>query len=836
MTKKIFSAMFVAASMLLATSCTSDEFTTTQSGDQATVSFSLGLEGGIDTRAISDGSGADVLQYAVFDQAGDRISTIAKVSKTGVTFPTTENITLAKGQTYKIAFWAQDADCQAYTVSDDMNVAINYAGVNNDETRDAFFKSIEFTVTGSTSIDVILKRPFAQINVGVYESDWNAAVASGVEIEKSTANIVKAANTINLLTGKVGEETTDVTVGYTENAIPTEALMVDLDKNGTKEAYKWLSMSYILVADHGTTANAEGMYGAAATTLEDLGFSFIPKAGNAITFAQGLKSVPVQRNWRTNIIGKLLTGDITFNIDIDPIYDGEYIYPEGPAQQLEMAAATGGAVTLNEDVALDKPLVVQGDMIINLNGHTITGNWAKSVGHVIKVNEGASLNISGGTVKSTGNNGGSAIYNDGTLTVEDATIVGASVRENGGWPSYPVNNYSDMTIKNTTITGYQGVVACSAAGTTVIENCIFNKEYLNTSSHTFYINHAEANVIVNGGTYTHNGMDGSLAYVNAGTFTVNEGEFTAGNGGYGIAPLTNGTVIINGGTFNNALMNWGGNITVTGGKFKSDPTAFIAAGYKSVKNGDKFYVVAENVKAVASTEAEIKNAAAAGGTIVVAAGEYTFPASSIVAGTTLVCEEGTVFQGKTSLNINGATVEGATFENNSGDVLNSGTVNGTFKNCKFIGSGNALRNAYAGETVVFEDCEFSGSVYGIHFDGGANDVIFRNCVTSGFNALGAALTMVTFEGCTFKGNGISGYNGANLWGSAKMINCEFTFDGSTANEWIDCIGLNKTYEFENCTVNGVAYTKDNYTTAPNDNIFSRNHHPSIKINGVACAF
>ena len=123
MIKKLLSVLFVAACVFGATSCTSDEFTTTQSGDQATVSFSLGLEGGIDTRAISDGSGADVLQYAVFDQTGNRISTIAKVSKTGVSFPATENITLAKGQTYKIAFWAQDADCQAYTVSDDMNVA-----------------------------------------------------------------------------------------------------------------------------------------------------------------------------------------------------------------------------------------------------------------------------------------------------------------------------------------------------------------------------------------------------------------------------------------------------------------------------------------------------------------------------------------------------------------------------------------------------------------------------------------------------------------------------------------------------------------------------------------
>ena len=33
---------------------------------------------------------------------------------------------------------------------------------------------------------------------------------------------------------------------------------------------------------------------------------------------------PVQRNYRTNIIGKILTGDVTFNITIDPIYDGEY--------------------------------------------------------------------------------------------------------------------------------------------------------------------------------------------------------------------------------------------------------------------------------------------------------------------------------------------------------------------------------------------------------------------------------------------------------------------------------------------------------------------------------
>ena len=183
------------------------------------------------------------------------------------------------------------------------------------------------------------------------------------------------------------------------------------------------------------------------------------------------------------------------------------------------------------------------------------------------------------------------------------------------------------------------------------------------------------------------------------------------------------------------------------------------------------------------------------------------------------------------MNINGATIIGATFSNPTGTAVDQ-TINGTFKGCKFE-SANGARWCYAGETVVFEDCVFSGSTYGVHFDGGANDVIFRNCTISGFNAFGAALTMVTFEGCTFVGNGKSGYNGANLWGSAKMINCEFTFNGSTANEWIDCIDADKTYEFTNCTVNDVDYTNENYTDF--GKIFSREDNKiTVKINDVDC--
>lgn len=200
-----------------------------------------------------------------------------------------------------------------------------------------------------------------------------------------------------------------------------------------------------------------------------------------------------------------------------------------------------------------------------------------------------------------------------------------------------------------------------------------------------------------------------------------------------------------------------------------------------------------------NTNAKLEAALDEGKTdILVAAGTYTFPASSIKAGTTITCAEGTVFEGNSKLNINGATVIGATFSNPSGTAVDQ-TINGTFKDCTFTGS-NALRWCYAGETVVFENCVFSGSSYGAHFDGGANEVIFKNCTFSGFNAMGAAITKLTLDGCTFVANGKSNYNGINLWGSTDLIDCTFVFDGSVGYEWVDLCNSNKTVNFTGCVI------------------------------------
>ena len=242
-----------------------------------------------------------------------------------------------------------------------------------------------------------------------------------------------------------------------------------------------------------------------------------------------------------------------------------------------------------------------------------------------------------------------------------------------------------------------------------------------------------------------------------------------------------------------------------------------------------FYDFTLNTDLKATTADELEMFLNLSNQVNVAKGNYTFPATSIKEGQTIICEEGTVFTETSSLNINGAKVINATFSNPNGSAV-SGTINGVFENCTFTGS-NALRWCYAGETVEFINCVFDGTVYGVHFDGGANEVIFENCVLSGFNGFGAEITSLTFNDCIFKSNGRSGYNGANLWCGATMTNCEFTFDGTAGTEWIDCINADGTYIFDNCTIGGNNYTSSNY--ANYEQIFSRNN-ATVTINGEEC--
>lgn len=358
MCKKLLYGL-LASVMLLATSCIFEEPIEVPTTDEAQVSFMLSVENGVATRTISDGTGATKLIYAIYKinvdpETKEQTAEFLRlgpdngqfvvqrresfVGGEGKTPYQTDQIALAKGQAYCAVFWAQNPNTSAYTTTDLTDVKVNYGtgqSTNNNEARDAFFASLTFIAADGLVQDVTLRRPFAQINVGVYQEDWNQAVAAGFVPEKSSVKIKNAATSINLLTGEVGDETTDVEVNYVSAAIPNEPLMVDIDGDQTPESYKWLSMSYILVPDH-SGEKLDEMLGANSVPLESAEFTFSPKDGEDIVLSDGLSNVPAQRNWRTNIIGRILTGDVQFNITVDPSYYNDY-YVEYPETYIEVA-------------------------------------------------------------------------------------------------------------------------------------------------------------------------------------------------------------------------------------------------------------------------------------------------------------------------------------------------------------------------------------------------------------------------------------------------------------------------------------------------------------------
>ena len=279
--------------------------------NEAEVTFTLNIENAIATRAISDGTGANQITFAIFNEDGSEIFT-PKTSRTisgnqllnGVEI----KATLVKGNTYKACFWAQNSNCTAYSISEDMKVTINYEGLNNDETRDAFFAYTEpFTVDVNPRLRVILKRPFAQINVGSTKDDIDAITASGVKVSKSEAIIEDVPSELNLFNGNTDKP---VNVNYAVSAMPKEKLYVDTDGDSIKEEFTYLSMSYVLADTLSSTHKMK--------------FNFPDdNSTEVIEMATGLETVPAKRNWRTNILGNILSGDIQFRIKIDPQYEGD---------------------------------------------------------------------------------------------------------------------------------------------------------------------------------------------------------------------------------------------------------------------------------------------------------------------------------------------------------------------------------------------------------------------------------------------------------------------------------------------------------------------------------
>lgn len=347
MKRFLLSTFTIAAAALLVTSCNDEMDNGLKTGDEGTVTLTAQLPSEMGTRAFADGLTAKHLQYAVYEAGqstplkvfGDETTVVGEAEM--VDLKKSVTLKLTSGKSYDVIFWADATTDSPYTFDPaTQKVSVDYSKVNNNSDNcDAFFKKETITVSGNQSVDVKLTRPFAQVNIGT--DDFDAAKASGLEVTQ-TEVVAKAFATLNLATGKVADEA-DRT--FTMKAIPT-ASDGEFPVAG---GYKYLSMDYLLVGADKATVDVAFNYGGPQSR----------------TFT----NVPVQRNYRTNIYGSLLTNTTDFNVVIEPAF-ATTNYNLGA---LYTASQIGGAVTLSDNVDFDRTIAVQPGktMSVNLNGKTV---------------------------------------------------------------------------------------------------------------------------------------------------------------------------------------------------------------------------------------------------------------------------------------------------------------------------------------------------------------------------------------------------------------------------------------------------------------------------------
>lgn len=412
---KTFKYLAAAALTLLAVSCNKEQMAEVPDRQLVDVTFTAALPGEMATKAIGDGMTAKNLYVSVYENDAEKTKLELDKTATFTDLKTQVTFSLVKGKTYNFVFWAQAAEGAPYDVTDLKNIKISYEGAEaNDEKRDAFYATRkELKVNAALTETIKLYRPFAQVNFGT--ADYEAAVAAGVEPVKSVFTATDVATVFDTFEAE-GKEAKDV-VTFTESALPGETLVT---KAGD---YKWMTMNYILPmgkqdAKHISNVTAE----------------FIPETG--ITVKASSPQTPVQNNYRTNILGNLLTSQVIFNIEIVPIFnepdnDIDLVNIKN-VESLKALFATGGSATLSEDLVVNEPILVAtgAEVTLDLNGKTVTNTedlWDEATEkYSIFEVAGGALTLKGdGTLKAKENDCYALLVSDGGhLIIEDGTYVG----------------------------------------------------------------------------------------------------------------------------------------------------------------------------------------------------------------------------------------------------------------------------------------------------------------------------------------------------------------------------------------------------------------------------
>lgn len=443
--KKLLLSMFSISALLFSTACSDEDIVKGGDGEKM-VQFTVSLNDGSGaSRSISDGQTVDKVYYEVYTNVNGTQTPLtalkssadlqAGTTATGGNKHATITLALVKGQTYDVVFWASKDG--VYNTSDLTSIKVN-EGNTNDESKDAFTAVKQVTVNGPLKETVYLYRPFAQINFGT--KDILTAIAAGATLKQSSIKVTYAADTYNALAEEgVGEgKTVEFGMGQIPNISDEELTLA------TGESYEYLATAYVLFPGKKTDKVTTDLTLTVPTGLNKDVVIEVPYA-------------PAQRNYRTNVLGNLLTNSSEFTVIVDPIYRGDY-NPEIWTGDIEEVVENNGvyeiengaqlawvAAKSNENHAFfaKKEIKLVNDIVLN-------SAWTS--GHVWDNTEyGATFNGNGHTIFGLT----APLFTHYRGTVKDLVIEKATIESNGELiATFATNlggNLENVTVKNSTL-------------------------------------------------------------------------------------------------------------------------------------------------------------------------------------------------------------------------------------------------------------------------------------------------------------------------------------------------------------------------------------------------
>lgn len=773
--KKILLFASAIAGLFLAGSCQRENLEPVQQGN--TVTYTVTVPDALATKGIGDNvANVNTLHYEVYRTAVAETVTFTDADrllyhKTATVTNGTARIELelVNDQNFTVLFWAQVGETnEAYDVTYLTNVTLK-SPIKANQVDYAAFSGVDF-IEGTDALTdktIELTRPVAQINLGTTEASLTA-FDTRVRLNGSSMTVSGLSNTFNVAKQIPGAALTSTTV-YDEKTVPADPLKVNTTN------YVYVGMNYV---------------------------GFAPEVGTPVIVSYDIntteghiqntiENVPVKPNYRTNIIGNLITSKTSYTVELDEtwgvpaeeyeVWDGKTLTEPttvNAAGEYVISLPSEWAWLANKQNPATKaapaPIVINLASDLDFGGHELTGLVALRSGS-LTVNGNGYAVLNAKVVSGNNDNGTNAAslfisLPDSELKVENLDVKNVNVVTSGANPyagvitSYVegVVTIKNVNVYNSSVYGIDSIGAIAgfipANGTVTVENVLVDGVKL-----------ANADVADESGAM--GGFAGRVA-----------GKLTAAN-----VKVANTTIEAYVGTASDQKRSvakfignfvGGGMINVTGASLENVTivaknelaqtqqclyTEFLGGwrgngGTVSI-NGVEITKGAEDVTIDTPAELSSALANAADGAVIPVAGAIETNALAVGNGKNVtivgLSDGATINSSSARMNTSGnITFKNITVSlptNNDyfgGHDANGGTM--VFDNCKFVGTATTINGNF-----TYNNCEFTNPDRYAAWVYGNSVVTYNNCSFTGKDravkvyAEHGYAPVVTYNNCTF---------------------------------------------------------------------------------------